>query len=348
MSFEFYTTYKQSLSRYHEKVKFEQERKVDFGIPFLDDAFDGISPNDLVLIGGRSGAGKTELAISIAANAAASGKKTVYFALEAEKDEIGFRLAFRELTSAMKKNKSYSEQNNYISYSEFLNGSKSQLVEKYFGEAQAAEIKYENLETKYSVSGFTIEDLEKHLLEIKDAKLIVIDHLHYFDLDGDSENKELKSITKTIRSFVLDLNIPVVLVAHIRKMDKRFPQLTPEQEDFHGSSDVIKIATKAITIASGSGIDIFSKAGSDLNGNFNLVKQASTGLSTFMKAVKNRRNGSVMATTALTQFDQTTNTYLKNYFLGSPQWDKNNIQFLINTENELPRWASNAKGVGYE
>ena len=59
-----------------------------FGIKYLDAALHGIKPNDLILIGASSGAGKTELCTHIAKTNAKLGKRVRYIALEAEKNEI--------------------------------------------------------------------------------------------------------------------------------------------------------------------------------------------------------------------------------------------------------------------
>jgi hypothetical protein len=39
------------------------------------------------------------------------------------------------------------------------------------------------------------------------------------------------------------------VIAHVRKGDRKSRQLVPGIEDFHGSSDISKIATKAIMLA---------------------------------------------------------------------------------------------------
>ena len=77
--------------------------------------------------------------------------------------------------------------------------------------------------------------------------LIVVDHLHYVDGDDDeNEHKSLGDTVKAIRDVSLRIGRPIVLIAHLRKRDARAKQLVATLDDFHGSSNVVKICTQAI------------------------------------------------------------------------------------------------------
>jgi replicative DNA helicase len=62
----------------------DTDKNCYFGVTYLDAALKGICPNDLILIGATSGAGKTELCAQIARINAKLGKRVNYIALEAE------------------------------------------------------------------------------------------------------------------------------------------------------------------------------------------------------------------------------------------------------------------------
>lgn len=66
-----------------------------FHVGFLDDIAIGLLETDLVVLGAPTGKGKTTLAAIFAQNAAKSGSRVHYFALEAHDGEIEQRMLFR-------------------------------------------------------------------------------------------------------------------------------------------------------------------------------------------------------------------------------------------------------------
>lgn len=320
-------------------IEFEKSRLINFGIAYLDDALVGISPNDLVLIGGRSGSGKTELALNIAQQSAMQKKNTYYFALEAERAELGMRLMYKKLASRYYNSKQLKLH--CITYDRWVTG---KLPEEFYGQTENI-IQETNdlshLKIRYVTSDYSIEHFVSDMEQIKhDAELVVLDHLHYFDLsDTTNENAEYKRIVKTIRTNCLEKNIPVILVSHIRKADQRLVTFVPEQEDFHGSSDIVKIATKAITIGSGAYKTVLLPDHQEYSPD---------GYVSFIKVVKHRRNGSVTHKIAVTVFDNKVNEYQHGYYLGLPAYDKENKRtvFLIEESKFRPRWAENSWSIG--
>ena len=98
-----------AADRFQEEEAHRKElwgRILKFGVSYLDDALLGILPNDLVLIGAPSGAGKTQLCVNIANANLAEGKRVHVFALEAEQDEWERRIKYQMLCQAY-----YSDQN---------------------------------------------------------------------------------------------------------------------------------------------------------------------------------------------------------------------------------------------
>ena len=326
------------------RIKAEEKGYLSFGVGFLDDALIGIAKSDLVLIGGRSGGGKTELATHIAMTNALKGKKVYFFALEAEMHEIADRIKYKCLASA------YFSEHKYapvcIGYDRWKAGLLERQFSQYVKPANEQMQYLSNLFVRYGEENYSIEQYDRDIMEIKDdADLIVIDHLHYFDLDESQANAELKAIMKRIKFLAIQHQTPVVLVAHIRKADKRMPSLIPEQEDFHGSSDVIKIATKAITISSAYNRKNY-KAGPVVDGKATL--EAITldgGFASYMKIVKNRRSGTVCAPIALMKYDPQTNAYGKSYYLGEEMIEKNTASFMAYEPSQIPQWATGAKNA---
>jgi len=325
-----------------QRNELELGRYLPFGVKFLDDAMIGISKGDLVLIGGRSGGGKTELATHIAMTNALQGKRVYFFALEAERNEIADRIKYKALANCY-----FSEPHSkrtHIAYDRWKAGLLAREFAPYVSVVNEGLKALDKLFVRYGEENYTIDQYDKDMLEIKDkADLIIIDHLHYFDLDESQANAELKAIMKRIKFLALQYQTPVVLVAHIRKQDKRFANLVPDQEDFHGSSDVIKIATKAITIASAYGRKNY-QAGPSHDGKATLeeIKLPVNQFASYMRIVKNRRNGSVCTPTALVSYSPETNSYGSGYILGDEMSDKGSAAFIAREPSEIPSWAEGA------
>ena len=323
-----------------DRISREMHTYLKFGVKYIDDAFIGISKTDLILIGGRSGGGKTELATQIAMTNALAGKRVYFFALEAELHEIADRIKYKVLAQMFFESGNHTAK--YIAYDRWKAGLLNHEFSHFEKMANKKLESLSNLHIRYGSENYTIENYESDLQEIKGkADLIIIDHLHYFDVDEAQANAEIKAIMKKIKALALEHETPVILVSHLRKLDKRSHSLVPDQEDFHGSSDVIKIATKAITIASARGKKCYKydEAGINLQ-EFSL----SEGSSSFIKLVKNRRNGAVSIPVCLITFRHETNTYSEGYVLGEEKTEKYEPIFVATQRDKsFPRWAEGAK-----
>lgn len=279
------------------------ERVIKFGVPFLDDALLGIAKNDLVLIAARSGNGKSELATHISLVNAMEGKTVYHLALEAERREITRRMLYKRMS------KRFYEQvvrtggkPNYLHW--YMGKQEAMLGHLHESAAEDLE-NYSSLKIYYRGTDFGMKELSDIFASIKGkADLLTLDHLHYVDFADENENRAHKQAVKEIRDLALLHSIPVILVAHIRKTDRRFAMPVPDLEDIHGSSDIFKIATKAIMIAPAKDQDV-------------LPGTSTYRFPTYMRIVKCRQDGSLPWFTGLTAFDISTGEYDAKYELGS-------------------------------
>lgn len=303
-------------------------KALTFGINFLDDALIGIMPTDLILLGAPAGVGKTQFCCNIALANVAKGKRVHYIALEAEELEIERRIKYQMVAE---KYFSYpkeirDELNDRIAYDKWYAGDFYDGLADYdeFASSEFNE-KYKSLNIMYKEKDFGINELiEKVLLVSQETDLIIVDHVHYFDFDDDNENKAMKEIAKTARMLALEQKIPIILVAHLRKRDRNNKQLVASMEEFHGSSDLYKIATKVVTFAPGPVIAMGKYQGC---------------LHTFFRIPKNRLNGSVTRYIASVPFNLKGNCYEKEYRLSSSDV----TEFSPMGDQHYPGWAR-----GYE
>ena len=152
-----------------------------------------------------------------------------------------------------------------------------------------------------------------------EADLIVIDHLHYFDLpDGENELAQTTKIVREIKKFTDDYSTPVLLVSHLRK--KYRDRGSPNIEDLHGSSNIPKIASTVILTTP----------------NYGDYDHVNLRYGTFMRIAKSR-SGIKPNVFAMIRFDGKLRKYEDKYEI----WKVglSNEPERMN-ENEWPSWAT--------
>lgn len=319
----------------HERaVRLAQtENTLQYGVSFLDEAAGGIGQNEFVILGAKTGVGKTQLATRIAAVNATQGKRVAYFALEAEEDEIERRIKYSLLSRAYRAVTRVPRPIDYLSW-------RQGRLEKELGPFEEGVLKlmreaYATLNTMYRVGGdYGINELERDIIRIaSEVDLILIDHFHYVDLDGENENVEMKALIKKCRDLVLGLNKPIIGVAHLKKSQKgRYAPLVPDSEDFHGSSDMIKIPTTTIMLA-----PCYNVVWNDPK-----KVQFQDTWATFMKMHKCRLDGSRTRFTGIAMFDPALGTYRKEYGIGHLTSGDTHWEPVTSITNpRKPYWAEN-------
>jgi replicative DNA helicase len=305
----------------------EVERILPYGITYFQHSLNGILPSDVVLIGADSGAGKTEAAKILSCHIAKEKQLPVhYFALEAENLEMERRIKYGIMGDMYRKNHSNIPEG-MICYKNYRFNLLDNEFAPYESHAQAIfEKDYRNLHITYGCKtpngGLGPKDLEKAVYKIKDdTALVVIDHLHYVDL-GENETRDMTILVKNIRTMSLRFNIPFILVCHIKKKDKKFSDLIPDKDDYHGSSNIFKVATQAIMLARAR--------------NYMSTDTRAWGNATLFRTTKARVDGSAVYNTGVGFFDYYKNEYTKYYSCGhlSPRGDK----WLPNSE-KMPYWV---------
>lgn len=300
-----------------------------FGVDFLDDALKGIFPDDLVLVGAPSGLGKTQLCCNIALANIEDGKRVHYIALEASEYEIERRLKYALVMERFYADENRPRLGEAVAFDEWLMGKHADALAPYEDDAERFfETAYKNLNLYYKQDTFGISELIESVHYCAgETDLIMIDHVHYFDFDDDNENRAMKDIAKAVRSLALEEQRPIVLVAHLRKRDRANDDLVAGLEEFHGSSDLFKIATKVVTIGGGQMTE---------SGCFE----------TFFRIPKNRINGGVTRFCARELFNPKTGSYEKNkYKLGWAE-QKRSKPFTELEGNRRPAWATRCLSSG--
>lgn len=306
-------------------------KEIPFGLSFLDKAFVGVCRNDLILVGAKSGSGKTQLVTSIAANAVLQGKRVYQFALEAHPYEITARIRYQLLSKKFFDSGGYHKHLLYdkLNYVDWVRGKfKNTLFDLEEEVRKDLKEKYNNYFVQYKISTFSAADLVGEMNQLRDvADLIIIDHFHFLDFDV-NENKSMTDAAAMIREVALSIGIPVILVAHVRKTDKRMAALVPEQEDFQGTSNLYKVCTKAIMLAPAYE-----------------HQRTSTEIPTYVRIAKFREDMSRCAYLGLVDFDVAKQRYKDEFSVGRLTPDGKTFKAIEN-EADRPYWVKGT--VEYE
>ena len=294
--------------------------RLSFGIKYLDDCLRGIFHDDLVLVGARSGSGKTQLCTIIAEANLRAAKRVDFFALESGDCEITQRIKYRIFAKHF-----YADHDRprgiKLNFADWMLNAYDLTLEKYEALAfDEVEEKLANLVIHSRGEAFTVDHLSEQVELIADkTDLVIIDHAHYFDFETDNENRALKEIAKTVRHLSLDMRKPIVLVGHLRKADKFATDLAPGMEEFHGSSDLFKIATKIVTVGKGKAV---------VDGKYE----------TFFRTPKARIDGTAETFLGRCFFDPRVSGYEPRYAVGRATLSRDD-DFEDLQGNDRPDWA---------
>jgi len=267
------TTFPSYTEAMHDAVQYKDEiifkDLCTFGIKPLDDALLAMAKNELIVIAAGSGYGKTELALSISRHNAARGRKVAHFNLEGGSREAIMRMMWRDMCDIYFRE--YTDEGIEMDYRKWsLNYPTHPLMKKLENQAyvEMSDKLGENMwlyenpggldcatfnESLVSLDGLrcdlTLERDTRRLMKgLKGVELIVIDHLHYFNIEKDeNEIAEITEILKSAKFITEELQIPVILVAHLRKLIRGHG--IPDKEDIYGTSNIHKISSACIIIA---------------------------------------------------------------------------------------------------
>lgn len=318
------------------RKKIDPKKICNFGIKVLDDAMIGILPNDLIVIGADSGVGKSELALDIALHNATNGKKVALYFIEGGSEEAINRIRWK-----MIKTKYYSTRPTGLDL-DYRKWRMNTIDDPYIDRLNLecynefkAKIK-DNLFIYSFEEGFTIEMLMNSLGFFSqmrkdnyafdevylDIDLLIIDHLQYFNLTNPkNELTEMTQILMKVKDITNFHKIPVILISHLRKKEK--DRGLPSQEDFFGTSNIAKIASQAIAIASYYQGDDYAK---------NIYP-------TFFRFIKSR-TGLRTSIASLCNFDYKSGKYQNDYAVYKLISDKPDAKPL--EKFNLPKWAYDA------
>lgn len=292
------------------------KRVIPWPLDYLQDVCHGIHPTDLIVVSAATGAGKTTLGSMLAERAAQKGRRVAFFALEAYENEIEQRILFRAICRRLSALGSYRR----LTFSEWMMNCQR---EGELEESARRELDLDGLKTYYREERFGPDDIMRQFLAIRaEVDLIVLDHLHYVDHSESTDNAGIQVIARALRTVSLEIKTPVIAIAHLRKRDTRSDSLIPVVDDIHGSSEVSKVATKIVALASLRNT-VFQSERSNIS-------------NTVIQVVKDRYAG-VNGYAGVLKYNLDTQSYEDGYTLVRPTFGNKSLD-LVNRE-DVPAWA---------
>jgi replicative DNA helicase len=100
-----------------------------------------------------------------------------------------------------------------------------------------------------NTKGATIDAVDNAIAKVDDLGLVVIDHLHYFNLaNSENEAAQIGRITRRIKELAIKYNIPIILISHTRRQPAGMTKKPPTIDDLLGSSRIGQDADTIITL----------------------------------------------------------------------------------------------------
>lgn len=176
------------------------------GLSVIDRITGGMEPKQLIIIGGRPGAGKTALAGSVTLNVAKGGGTVAVFSQEMSDVQISSRLisTLSGIPLQSMKRGTYSAEDG-----ELLDAATAQL--------SALPIHMEDVANR---SPSAIRSECRRLKRRHGLALVLIDHLHLMRGDAgryQNRNAEISDITNALKGMAKELDVPVVLLSQLNR-----------------------------------------------------------------------------------------------------------------------------------
>lgn len=221
---------------------FERGRSVtgvETGLIDLDTITCGLQPQELIVIAGRTSAGKTALALEIASHAAINLKKIVaVFSLEMSKEALMIRMICSE-----GRIDSHKLRTGFSCREDWNKGTTA------LGRICNSELYIDDAGDQ------TIMQLRakarRHQAE-KGLDLLMVDYLQLLDAGGSFENRvqEVSFISKSLKSIAKELKVPVVALSQLRRPpdQKSSAHRRPQLSDLRESGSIEQDADLVILI----------------------------------------------------------------------------------------------------
>jgi replicative DNA helicase len=197
------------------------------GFKDLDDKTAGLQRQNLIIVAGRPGMGKTSFCLNVATNAAKFGTATVVFSLEMSKEELVQRLLCSE---AM------------VDQSRMRSG---HLGDGDWSKLSGAAAKLHGLplfiDDTAALSIMEIRAKARRLAADEGVGLVIIDYLQLMrgsTGNAESREREISEISRSLKALAKELNLPIMALSQLNRGVERREDRKPKLADLRESGAI--------------------------------------------------------------------------------------------------------------
>lgn len=177
------------------------------GIKEIDEIIGYFSPAELIVIAARPSMGKTSLMASLIDNFVMQGLKPGYISLEEQRIDLAYRLVCkRQNLNLFQVKKGFTARRDLPKISMAA------------GPLSNCEVVVDDTA---DLTARQIRSIIRQMVIMHKIDIVLIDHLHRFNLETENENVGLDRATKDMKSAAKELQIPVILSAQLSRHDKK-------------------------------------------------------------------------------------------------------------------------------
>lgn len=206
---------------------------------YLDKITTGFQNGDFIILAARPSVGKTALGVNLALNAASESDGAVaFFSLEMSAVQLGMRMIAVETGIGLQDLRTGN-----------INDDQASLINETVRELKKRKIFIDES------SVLKVSDIHAKCRKLKkNAKIglsiVFIDYIGLIDSKGGEENRqqEVTKISREIKAMARDLNVPVVALSQLRRMDPNKADRKPRAQDLRESGSLEQDADLVLLI----------------------------------------------------------------------------------------------------
>lgn len=208
----------------------QRKEQIKLGYPYIDQALN-LSQNDLMILAGGTGTGKTAFALNLLNNLS-KDYQCIYFNMEMSKNILYKRLI--GITTGI----TLPELNNF-----------NDLTNENKIKSKNAMLELQNRKIILVNKSLTINQIKKYISTIKTDKhtIIFLDHIGLIKSKGNSLYERMTEIAKELRSISIDNDCTIIGLCQLSR-DAQKNDTIPKLQDLRDSGEIEQSARKVIMI----------------------------------------------------------------------------------------------------
>jgi len=290
------------------KYNTENKERVLSGIYELDYLTKGFELGCITIWTGQTNAGKTTIMTMVTKQTILQGEKVFYFNGEQTKDDFKNNLYKQTVDKKFIVEKQYKES---CVFDYFVNESEVKKLDAIYGD---------NLFVYNNEAPRNIDFLLQAMEDVRvkyGIRVFMLDNFMQIDTVTSDEYREQKEIMEKLRTFAVNKNVHIHLVAHPRKTDKSNPRITIY--DVMGSSNLVNKAYNVISIVRVDNLDYDEPEYKRLGKLLFKARYDITQTSTVLEVLKTK--GVACGVVGLV-YDKTTKTFKEQAHITSEIYEK--------------------------